>query len=168
VVSEKITLAHMRAIAKQLARPLILWDNYPVNDLSMADELHLGPLTGRDPRLPQAVYGYLNNPLLQQELGFIPLATCFDYARNPIAYRSDSSWTQAIKTQYGASVLSHWRAIRQFADAARRVKHSRRPLAPSAQQRNNWSKALGYISKNRDHNWAREIDPWRKQMANWL
>jgi hypothetical protein len=31
--------------------------------------------------LPQAVYGYLNNPLLQEELGFAPLATCFDYAR---------------------------------------------------------------------------------------
>jgi hypothetical protein len=65
-------------------------------------------------------------------------------------------------------VLSHWRAIRQFADAARRVKHGRRPLAPSAQQRSNWSKALGYISKNRDRNWAREIEPWSKQMANWL
>jgi hyaluronoglucosaminidase len=168
VVAEKITLAHMRAMAKQLARPLILWDNYPVNDLSMADELHIGPLTGRDPRLPQAVYGYLNNPLLQQDLSFIPLATCFDYARNPLAYRPDRSWTQAIKSQYGASVLSHWRAIRQFADAARRVKHSRRPVVPSAQQRSNWSKALAYIGENRDRDWAREIEPWRKQMANWL
>ena len=66
---------------------LLLWDNYPVNDLSMRDELHLGPLQGRDPKLPRAVYAYLSNPLLQEKLSFIPLATCFDYAADPIHYR---------------------------------------------------------------------------------
>ena len=53
VVSKSITLAHVRRIAKKIERPLLLWDNYPVNDLSMRDELHIGPLTGRDPRLPE-------------------------------------------------------------------------------------------------------------------
>jgi len=51
VVSKTITLAHVRRIAKRIERPLLLWDNYPVNDLSMSDELHLAPLSGRDPLL---------------------------------------------------------------------------------------------------------------------
>ncbi|HEY3169318.1 MAG TPA: beta-N-acetylglucosaminidase domain-containing protein, partial [Candidatus Binatia bacterium] len=76
VVSRKITLEHVRRIGQKIQRPLLLWDNYPVNDLTMSDELHIGPLEGRDPRLPQSVYGYLNNPLLQEELSFLPLATC--------------------------------------------------------------------------------------------
>ncbi len=70
VVSKSITLTHVRRIAKKIKRPLLLWDNYPVNDLSMRDELHLAPLQGRDPRLPEYVYGYLNNPLLQEELSY--------------------------------------------------------------------------------------------------
>src|SRR5262245_1438571 len=80
IVPKEITVAHMRRIATRAKRPLILWDNYPVNDLSMAKELHIGPLEGRGPRLPEIAYGYLNNPLLQEELSFLPLATCFDYA----------------------------------------------------------------------------------------
>ncbi len=39
VVSKSITLAHVRRIAKKIKRPLLLWDNYPVNDLSMRDEV---------------------------------------------------------------------------------------------------------------------------------
>ena len=88
VVPKEITVTHMRRIAKRVKHPLILWDNYPVNDLSMANELHIGPLQGRDPRLPEIVYGYLNNPLLQEELTFLPLATCFDYAAAPRAHAS--------------------------------------------------------------------------------
>src|SRR5256885_1392490 len=78
VVSQTIGLAHARRVAERIGRRLILWDNYPVNDLSMSAEMHVGPLTGRGSRLPEAVYGYLNNPLLQPSLSFIPLATCFD------------------------------------------------------------------------------------------
>ena len=101
VVSKTITLAHVRRIAKKLRRPLLLWDNYPVNDLSMRDELHIAPLSGRDPRLPERVYGYLNNPLLQEELSFVPLATCFDYARAPAKYRAESSWTKSVRRRFG-------------------------------------------------------------------
>ena len=71
-----------------------------------ANELHIGPLTGRDPRLPQAVYGYLNNPLLQEELSFIPLATCFDYARAPAKYRAESSWTKIVRQRFGAKAIA--------------------------------------------------------------
>ena len=92
VVPESVTLEHMAEMGERLGRRLLFWDNYPVNDLSMADEMHIGPLTGRDPRLPERVHAHLANPLLQEELSFVPMATCFDYARDPGAYDPEASW----------------------------------------------------------------------------
>jgi hyaluronoglucosaminidase len=165
VVPGKITLAHVRAVATRVRHPLILWDNYPVNDLSMKHELHIGPLTGRDSRLSQSVYGYLNNPLLQEELSFLPLSTCFDYAANPRAYDPESSWRAAVKERFGVSALAHWRAIRDFCDAQRRAKRATRPLRASAQQARRWRAALNWVGAHRNEKWAREFKPWLDLMG---
>jgi hyaluronoglucosaminidase len=168
VVSKIITLAHVRGIANRVGHPLILWDNYPVNDLSMSDELHIGPLRGRDPRLPEAVYGYLNNPLLQEELGFVPLATCFDYARNPGAYRPDESWSRAIKQRFGPEALSHWRAIRDFCERSQRSKKSKQALRLNAIERARLKAASRYLAEHRKDKWGIEIKPWQDLIQNAL
>jgi hyaluronoglucosaminidase len=165
VVPKKITLAHVLAIAKRIRHPLILWDNYPVNDLSMKDELHIGPLTGRDARLPLSIYGYLNNPLLQEELSFLPLATCFDYAAKPQLYNPETSWRAAIEQRFGAAALRHWRAIREFCDAQQRAKRAHQPLRANARQTRRWRAALSYAGSQPMRKWAREFKPWRDLMA---
>ena len=43
----------------------IVWDNTPVNDATMAHELHLGPYLGRDADLADLVGGVLCNPMTQ-------------------------------------------------------------------------------------------------------
>src|SRR5712692_163523 len=161
VVSKKITLSHVRQIARRVKRRLILWDNYPVNDLSMSDELHLGPLQGRDPRLPQAVYGYLNNPLLQAELGFIPLATCFDYAAIPASYKPEASWAEIIERRFGSRAVPLWRTIRTFCEKQQRAKKPKRPLYISPKERVRLKAATVYLREHHQENWAREIKPWR-------
>ena len=161
VVSKSITLAHVRRIAKKIKRPLLLWDNYPVNDLSMRDELHIGPLTGRDPRLPEAVYGYLNNPLLQEELSFIPLATCFDYAHAPARYRAESSWTKIVRQRFGTEALVHWRALRSYAEASIAAKKKRRALQPTPAEMRRLQAAFAYVARNRGRRWVKELAPWR-------
>lgn len=164
IVPERITLGHVRAVAARLRHRLILWDNYPVNDLAMRDELHIGPLAGRDPRLPRAVHGYLNNPLLQPELGLLPLATCFDYAAAAAAYRPEASWAAAVTARFGARALPHWRAIRAFDEARRRAQKAQRPVRLSAQARARIRAAGRYLARHRDERWAREIAPWRAAM----
>lgn len=164
IVPERITLGHVRAVAARLRHRLILWDNYPVNDLAMRDELHIGPLAGRDPRLPRAVHGYLNNPLLQPELGLLPLATCFDYATAAAAYRPEASWAAAVTARFGARALPHWRAIRAFDEARRRARKAQRPVRLSAQARARIRAAGRYLARHRDERWAREIAPWRAAM----
>lgn len=168
VVSQRITPAHVRRIVKRVKHSLILWDNYPVNDLSMSDELHIGPLIGRDPRLHRAVYGYLNNPLLQESLSFIPLSTCFAYANNPGTYDPESSWTKIIDERFGRSAIYHWRAIRKFCEKSQRAKNTKHLLRVSASERIRLQAAYNYIRDQRSQKWAREIQPWRDLMLRAL
>jgi hyaluronoglucosaminidase len=168
VVSKKITLPHIKRIAKIVGRPLILWDNYPVNDLSMKDELHLGPLKNRDPHLPEVVYGYLNNPLVQEELSFIALATCFDYASNPIAYRAEESWNAFVTRSFGAGESAHWRAIRNFCERVQRTKRSKSPLRISRREAKALQGAIDYLNAHNREKWAVEIKPWKEQIKRAL
>lgn len=74
---------------------ILIWDNYPVND--QHPTLHLGPLTGRDPLLPEVVSGYIANPLgFENEANRIPMLTIADYLWNPAAYDPERSIGQAI------------------------------------------------------------------------
>lgn len=168
VVSKKISLAHVRKVACRIRQPLILWDNYPVNDLSMSQEMHLNPLTGRDPRLPEKVYGYLNNPLLQETLSFVPLATCFDYALNPVEYDPERSWQRVIREQFGDGTIPHWTAIRKFCNLTNRLKDKRRHLTVSATMRTALTRAYHYLCENQGRSWVREFRPWLLLLENTL
>ena len=164
VVSRTISLAHVRRIAKAVQRPLLLWDNYPVNDLSMSDQLHIGPLQGRDPLLPQIVRGYFNNPLLQAELSLIPLATCFDYAAAPLRYEPESAWERIIRQRFGAAALPHWRAMRSFFTACLKAKNRKQSIRLAPSQRKALAAALKFIHQRRKQKWAKEIVPWLAAM----
>ena len=168
VVSKEISISHVQKIAKRVRHRLLLWDNYPVNDLSMRDELHLGPLQGRDPKLPRVVYGYLSNPLLQENLSFIPLATCFDYAADPAHYDPESSWRKIVRELFGAHSLPSWRTLRRFCEQSQRVKKTKRPLCLKPPERRELKSADDYIRKHRSQPWAREIRPWQELLRREL
>ena len=168
IVSKEMTAAHLRHIRRRIDRRLLIWDNYPVNDLSMSAQMHLGPLQGRDSDLPEVAYGYLNNPLLQEALSFIPLATCFDYAARPEAYDAEKSWQRIIRERFGARALSHWRAIRKFCE--REVRAGKNKVAPRVerQDRPALRAAIDYVSKHHRTSWARELDPWMRRLQKSL
>ncbi len=168
VVSKTISLAHVRKVAQHLKHRLILWDNYPVNDLAMSIEMHLSPLTGRDPRLPELVYGYLNNPLLQETLSFIPLATCFDYAADPASYNPEKSWVRAIAERFGDDTLSYWQAIREFCERINRLKDKNQALRLSPEERAALEVACRYIAENPDKRWTEEFRPWSDRLEKIL
>jgi hyaluronoglucosaminidase len=77
-------------------RPLIVWDNSPVNDSVMEHELHLGPYRGRDAELGEVVDGVLCNPMLQARASLVPLATAADFLGDPAGYDEAASWAAAI------------------------------------------------------------------------
>ena len=160
VVSRTITLAQVREISQRIRHPVIIWDNYPVNDLSMNMEMHLGPLTGRDHRLPEGSYGYLNNPLLQPALSLIPLATCFDYARDPSGYNPEQSWERVVIERFGADALFHWRTIRAFCEQSNALKDKSRPLKLATNEHPALEAAHDYLMRHRGSPWWDEFQPW--------
>jgi hyaluronoglucosaminidase len=74
VVNEQIHAAQAEAFADAVdGRPLLLWDNYPVNDAFMKNRLFLRPLRGRDDLLSEFCAGYLANAGVQPLLSLPPL-----------------------------------------------------------------------------------------------
>lgn len=86
-------------------RPLVIWDNFPVND-SIAPELFLGPYLGRDADLGEAVDGIVLNLMSQPVAGLVAVATGADYLRDPAHYDPEASWRQAIADVGGSGAAA--------------------------------------------------------------
>jgi hyaluronoglucosaminidase len=111
VCSPTITAADARAWRDAIGgRPLLLWDNYPVNDAVMERELHLGPYRGRDADLTDAIDGVLCNPMLQARASLVALATAAEYLEDPVGYRESDAWERAI-ADVGGSRAPALRAV---------------------------------------------------------
>ncbi len=90
-----ISRAAAESYRDHVRHPLIIWDNYPVND--NYGTMHLGPVIGRDRDLYKAADGYMMNPLCpQSEINRLPLFTGADYACHPMQYDPGRSIGQAI------------------------------------------------------------------------
>ena len=73
----------------------LVWDNTPVNDASMTQELHLGPYLGRDADLVDVVGGVLCNPMNQPTASMVQLATAMEFLRDPDGYDAPAAWARA-------------------------------------------------------------------------
>ncbi|PWG61914.1 hyaluronidase [Spiribacter halobius] len=100
ICPREISPGHLEAVAERLRRRPWLWDNYPVNDGTIACEhLHLRPFTGRPATLAPQLSAHAINPALQPTLSALPALTL------PWRYRAGEAFA------YG----------RAFRDAARAV-----------------------------------------------
>ena len=97
VCSPVLRATDARAFAAAVApHGVLVWDNYPVNDATMEDRLHLGPYRGRDPGLADVVEGVLLNPMTQPHASRVALATACDHLGAPDDYDEGSAWERAI------------------------------------------------------------------------
>lgn len=82
VVCDEITVAEAEARAASLGgRPPLVWDNYPVNDSIMADQLFTGPLRGRPAGLLDVTSGWMANPMVQARASLPALASVAGWLR---------------------------------------------------------------------------------------
>lgn len=79
----------------------LYWDNYPVNDCSMYNEMHISPIIGRDAELYKYSEGIISNCMEYAECSKIPLITFADYLWDSVDYDSQLSWENAIKQVVG-------------------------------------------------------------------
>ncbi len=101
ICSRELTLRDAALLERTISRPVLYWDNYPVNDCEMSHELHIGPYRGRDPHLYRAASGVVANGMEYPESSKIGLLTVADYLWNPEVYDSERSWNNALRTVVG-------------------------------------------------------------------
>lgn len=87
-------------------RPLVLWDNFPVNDTILSSNLHLGPFTGRAADLGPALGGgHLLNPMTQAHASLVALGAAAAYFADPTAYEPETAWRAALAELAPAGTL---------------------------------------------------------------
>jgi len=123
VFSNRITVADAQAFAALAGRPVIVWDNYPVNDL-IEEDLFLGPYEGREPGLDGVLHGLLVNPMQQPSASKIPLWTVGRALALGADYDPDAAWREALAVVGGARkggplgvIAEHFRSHPLIGDA---------------------------------------------------
>lgn len=117
ICSPTLDLEDARRFEATTGRLPLYWDNYPVNDVAMTWELHIGPYRGRDPRLAEGSRGIIANPMELFEASKVPLATIADYLADPAGYDPERSHASAIAEVAGAGRDAE--AFGAFADTVR-------------------------------------------------
>ncbi len=97
---ELTSLEAVRFVEGTYHKPLY-WDNYPVNDCSMYNEMHISPIIGRDPDLWKYSEGIIANCMEYAECSKIPLITFADYLWDSADYDAQTSWENAVKQVIG-------------------------------------------------------------------
>ena len=107
VLSPTITTPEVQTVQAEIGHPLVIWDNYPVNDYSYVmnhrPQLFMGPLMGREPSVVSAVGGYLFNPMLQPLASEVALWTAGSFLHNPTGYNPQESWQKAVNALGGSA-----------------------------------------------------------------
>ncbi|MFN8622225.1 MAG: protein O-GlcNAcase [Chloroflexota bacterium] len=116
ICSPVLDLSDAAIFTRTADRPPLYWDNYPVNDVAMGYELHIGPYRGRDPHLWRASAGIIANGMELFQSSLIPFATIADYLRDPEGYDPEASWARAIRDVAGEADAE---AFTLFADNVR-------------------------------------------------
>jgi hyaluronoglucosaminidase len=124
ICSPVLELEDARRFAETTGRPPLFWDNYPVNDVAMGWELHIGPYRGRDRDLHTVARGVLANPMELAEASKIPLATIADYLTDPASYDPEESILRAIRLVAGDDTADGGTDARAFTTFAENVRSS--------------------------------------------
>ncbi|HZR82637.1 MAG TPA: beta-N-acetylglucosaminidase domain-containing protein [Candidatus Binatia bacterium] len=96
VFSARITRDDALGFRDLVRRPVIAWDNYPVND-ALPWNLFLGPYVGRDAALADALDGIVVNLMGQPAASRIALATIARYLAAPSAYDPERAFADAVR-----------------------------------------------------------------------
>ena len=101
ICSQEITVREAVIFENSTNRPPLYWDNFPVNDAEMYNEMHIGYLNGRESDLYRYSRGIVSNTMEYALSSRIPLLTVCDYLWNPVSYDGFESWQKACKIVFG-------------------------------------------------------------------
>ena len=112
VIAPVITAEQVRQARAVFGHPILVWDNYPVNDY-VTSRLLLGPYTGREAAVAKDVAGVTANPMVQGEASRIALFTSAAYLWNPDSYEPRAAFLASVADLAGPTA-EKW--LRIFAE----------------------------------------------------
>ncbi len=116
ICSPELEVADAEVFTGATGRRPLYWDNFPVNDVAMTGELHIGPYLGREAGLAAVADGVVADAMPLAEASKIALSSIADFVRDPATFDAEESWEAAIVRVAGPRDAA---AFREFADACR-------------------------------------------------
>ncbi len=101
ICSQELTVREAVVFENATNHKPLYWDNFPVNDAEMYNEMHIGYLDGREKDLFRYSNGIISNVMEYCLSSEIPLLTVCDYLWNPTAYDGFESWQKACEIVLG-------------------------------------------------------------------
>lgn len=136
----------------------LYWDNYPVNDCAMKNEMHMSAVINRDPDLCRFSEGIISNCMEYCECSKIPVMTAADYLWNSYEYSPDRSLCTALKATFGNDADS----VSVFAD----LTHTSCLLDDNAVSLTSvFEKAAKYVRNNETDKASSEISEYAKLIS---
>ena len=97
ICSEYLEVIDAKNFFSHTSKQPFYWDNFPVNDVAMVHQLHIGPIQKREIELGKHCVGLVANPMDRFEASLIPLTTIADYLWDSSHYRHEDSWESALQ-----------------------------------------------------------------------
>ena len=162
ITSPVVTAEVASRLAGELGHPLLLCDNWPVNDLGMSSQLHLGPAPYREPALRDAVAGIGFNAMSLPLASRVALELGARHWLRPAEDREEA-WRSVVSAYPGLLPLAT--ACRSWVDepgpAPELVRQLEAGLAGD-------DALLGFLAagcrEGLDPAWEQELEPW---LASW-
>lgn len=104
ICSEYLDVSDAQVFKANTNHVPLYWDNYPVNDVAMLHELHVGPIEGREKGLESHSLGYFANPMDRFELSLVSLSTIGDYLWDTQGYDPQVAWEYSLTLLMNNSV----------------------------------------------------------------
>jgi hyaluronoglucosaminidase len=114
VIPETITVEDAARARELFGHPILIWDNYPVNDYA-AGRLPLADYAGREPGLSAQVAGVISNPANQAAVSNVALFSFAGFGWHDVGFDRRDAWRAALDELSGGDARTA-AALRTFAD----------------------------------------------------
>jgi hyaluronoglucosaminidase len=133
VIPEAITAAEAGRAREVFGHPILIWDNYPVNDY-LPGRLPLAALTGRGPGLSAQVTGVISNPANQAAVSKIALFSFADLGWHDEGHDPGRAWSAALAERAGgdADTAAALHALADVSTYDARLHHRQAPELAAA------------------------------------
>ncbi len=101
IFSEEISSSSARGMEEVWDRKPVIWDNVPVNDVTLRHNIIMAPYQGRDAKLYRHCKGALLNPMYLPNSSMITVYTAGRYLESPQSYSTGKAYEEAIRAIAG-------------------------------------------------------------------